>query len=64
MHSRVNKQQEKRRRQRQRRLERKQKKGSKPSIDEELTMRMQVWSVHGPEEINPPRSIDKDCVGR
>ena len=68
--TRVTKQQEKRRRQRQRRREKKQRKGSEPAMDDELTMKMQVWSVHEPEQINPLgkvadstiESIDKDCI--
>ena len=62
MQSRVAKQLEKRRRRRQRRLERMQWEGSKPSVDDELTMRMQAWSVHEPQEINPFGSTENDCV--
>lgn len=71
--SRVTTQKDERRHQRKRRREWKQKKGSDSSVDDDLSMKMRVWSVHEPnsskpeegcepEQINSTGSVEKDRI--
>ena len=60
--TRVTKQLEKRRRRRQRRREQKQQLGCEASVDDELTVQMQVCTLHEPKEINLEEGCEPEQI--